>query len=481
MSSLLTAFGIISVFLLIGILLRGSVQWIQKMLIPATVIGGILGFVLFNLIPQVSFLPTTEDYSKIVDSFFILSFISIGLSSTPGARKKKKKSENKEQRELEKNSTVWKGAWDLGLVWCFLFAFTAGLGILIIALIGKPFHMDPIYGVLIPFGFCQGPGPSVTYGKLFEQSYGYANAQTVALSFAAVGFLIAFLVGVPLARFGLRRGYTKAGGTLSGSVARGFYKNGEQRESLGQTTTHSGSIETIAAHFVFIGISYLIAIGFAALVKPIPVLGETLAALVYFWGMVAAVIIKWVLTKLHLDYLIDNNFQSRLTGFFSDYLVVASFLAIRVKIISRFLVPILILSLIVAAITYFTSVWFGARFGSDHDFERTLGLFGICTGTAPSGICLVRIVDPTLKTSAGLEVGMMNLTMFLYIPALLIITFAGLGKLSPILSALILVGISVLYLGVLFLTKGVSRHKSFTFGPAKKKEKVPATKGEQLV
>lgn len=75
-------------------------------------------------------------------------------------------------------------------------------------------------------------------------------------------------------------------------------------------------------------------------------------------------------------------------------------------------------------------MFLGARLGSDHDFERVLGMYGTCTGTTPSGVALVRMIDPRLQTATASELGMMNLFMIFSTPAVLIVTLMGLGTMS---------------------------------------------------
>ena len=55
----------------------------------------------------------------------------------------------------------------------------------------------------------------------------------------------------------------------------------------------------------------------------------------------------------------------------------------------------------------FICLWFGRR-SPEHGFERGLTLFGYCTGTAASGLLLLRIVDPEFDTPVAVEVGLMN-------------------------------------------------------------------------
>ena len=73
------------------------------------------------------------------------------------------------------------GAMGMGLVWCLLYGLTPLLGIGVVALTGGSVGMESIYGSLIPFAFCQGPGQSVAYGAIFEQ-YGWPDASAVAIT-----------------------------------------------------------------------------------------------------------------------------------------------------------------------------------------------------------------------------------------------------------------------------------------------------------
>ena len=423
MYSVAIAFGLGSVMLCLGMLIRAKVPFFRNILMPSSVIGGIIGFILMNVIiiqSKIDFVSTT-DFSNIVDVFFIMSFISIGLT---GSKKKK------EPKKKKSGNGLIKGATGMALIWCMLYAIQPLVGVLIASGVGKLFGMDAMYGILIPFAFCQGPGQSSTYGRLFESTYGFKNAEMVALTFAILGFIAAFVIGVPLARLGLKKGLTKSKAKINASVEKGYFVPEEQRENIGKSTFHSGNIETVAAHFAVMGICYLMALGLSKMIGFIPVLGSTFSAMVFMWGMIAAYIVRAILEKFKIDFIINNAFQSRITGFFSDYLVVCAFMAIQVGVIGKWIVPILVIAVVDVVLTYGVCLYFGSRLGSDHDFERVLGVYGTSTGTTPSGLSLVRIVDPRLQTTTGAELGMMNMAMIFSTPTMIFITFAGLKLLS---------------------------------------------------
>ncbi|MGM0404296.1 MAG: hypothetical protein ACQEQN_11305, partial [Thermodesulfobacteriota bacterium] len=84
---------------------------------------------------------------------------------------------------------------------------------------------------------------------------------------------------------------------------------------------------------------------------------------------------------------------------------------------------------------------------ADYRLERTLAIYGVVTGTVSSGLLLLRIVDPELKSPAAREIGFMNifsvpivggLTFFLNVP---IWWHWGLGK-----TCLVLLGVFLLSL-----------------------------------
>jgi len=428
MYSVIVAFGIASVMLCIGMAIRGKVKLFQNMLMPVSVIGGILGFIFVNLVIANFNIGgvSVKDFSSIVDVFFVMSFISIGLTGS----KKKKPKKSTEDKSNNKSSGPVRGAMGMALIWCMLYAITPIAGIIVVSLIGKLFNMDAMYGILIPFAFCQGPGQASTYGKLFEGTYGFENAEMVALTFAVFGFLAAFFVGVPLAKLGIKKGLAKNKSKINESVQRGYFVPEEQREPLGKSTFHSANIETIAAHFAIMGVCYIIALVLAKIISFVPVLGSTFAAMLFMWGMFAAYIVKGIMRKLKIDYLINNSFQSRITGFLSDYLVVCAFMAIQIGVIGSWIIPIIVVSVVGTVITFIVSLYFGSRLGSDHDFERVLGVYGTCTGTTPSGVSLIRMVDPKLQTPTGVELGMMNMAMIFSTPTMIFITFAGLKIIS---------------------------------------------------
>ena len=320
--SFMMAFGLSSIMLCVGIILRAKIPFLRNMLVPASVIGGIIGFILMNLASGLHIDIGTDAnmFTTIVNNLFTISFISISLTSTP-------KGQNNTAKE------VTKGAVGLGLVWCLLYAVTPIAATIIVSLLGKYFDMDAIYGMLIQFAFCQGPGQAAAYGEIFEQ-YGWNNAAMVAIAFAAIGFIAAFFVGIPAAKLGIKKGIAKNCGKIDESILKGYLTKSEQKEYMVKDTTCNSNIETLAFHFALIGVCYTLAVFIAKGIALLPgFLGTSMSSMMFMNGMYAAYIVKWIMNRLHLDFLQENVLQSKITGWTADYLVVCAFMAVSLVLI----------------------------------------------------------------------------------------------------------------------------------------------------
>lgn len=443
MNSFMIAFGIAGVALCLGTFLRAKIGFLRNMLVPASVIAGILGMIFMNVTAELGINIGTDAgmYTEIVNHLFTISFISICLTGA---------SSNKEN--TPKN--IMKGTWGMGILWCLLYALTPLLGMGIIALVGGGFDMDAIYGTLIPFAFTQGPGQAAAYGALYEAS-GWENAAMVAITFATIGFVVAFLVGIPAAKLGISRGIAKNCGEIDRSILKGYLRREEQKQNyMVKDTTVSSNIETLSFHFALIGLCYVVAIGISKILGLLPsFLGDSMEGLMFMNGMFAAYIVKFLMKKLNIDFLQEDVLQSKITGWTADYLVVCAFMAVGFSVIGSWIIPMLVECAVITVVTFVICFYFGQRIGGSNDFERTLGLYGTSTGTVPSGIALVRIVDPEFKTSTAVELGLMNMVMMLSIPVYIVLLGLASGDISAPITMAVLAALCVVYLILLKVTK----------------------------
>ena len=385
-----------AVMLLLGMLLRATVKVFQRYLIPSCFIGGTLGLILLStgLINVSTSLLETFAYH-----LFIISFISIGLTSN-------KNNNNKLAVETPVKGSMW-----IGLVTGVVMSMQAIVGALFVLLLNSTsYNLNPVFGFLSPLGFAQGPGQALSIGKVWEE-FGFEHAATLGLSFAAFGFVFAFFVGVPLVNWGIRKGYsTLAPKSLSPEILKGIIQKDTEKEAAGKLTTHSGNIDTLAFHAALVGLVYLLT--YLLILGVEKFLSEDVASSLwgffFFFGMVIALIVKFIINRIGLGYLLDHGIQSRITGWSVDFLIISTIMAIQAVVVWEYIVPIVVIGLASGILTTLVVLYLGRRTWA-YSLERTIGVYGITTGTATVGLLLLRIADPEFETPVALELGIQAL------------------------------------------------------------------------
>lgn len=397
------AFMWLSVLLVLGTIIRAKVVILQKMLVPASLIGGIIGFILVQL--GVIGLPTssgwveisTKSFSELTFHLFAFGFVGVGLMQT------------------EKTNTskvlIQGGLW-MTLMYGFCQALQAVIGFSFFEAwrIMTDGDFNSVLGYLLGSGFAQGPGQAHAYGNIWETTYGVANAMSVGLAAAALGFVFAVIVGVPLANHGIKKGWIhgKVEGKLPIDFLRGIMGQ-EQHETCAEFTTHPANIDSFCFHLSVMFVIYALAYSFGLAwtnIMPQGVNGLGFGIL-FTWAMCIGMLSRLGLKKAKLFHMIDQKTIKRITNTTVDYMICAVFLAISVSELQHVLVPLLTSATFAAFVTLWVILWF-ARRGPEFNFERGLAIYGCYTGTVASGLLLLRIVDPEFKSPAAVELGIMN-------------------------------------------------------------------------
>ena len=388
-------FAFLSVLLLMGVGLRARVGFFQRFLVPSCLIGGVLGLVLMHTWVLGIETATVE---AVAYHFFNISFISVGLTRDANG------SEHQAKKQMIKGP-----AW-MALMQGLTFPMQAVLGGLLVILLGWfGVQLFPTFGFLVPLGFNEGPGQALSIGKVWE-GVGFADAATIGLTFAAVGYFFAFFVGVPLVNRGIRSGRATFGSRqLPRDFLTGILNRQGTAESAGRLTIHSGNADTLAFQSALVGGVYGITYGIIQFIGgflPADVAGM-LWGFFFFFGLGIALVVKWAMQRLNIQSLADAGVQRRITGFSVDFLIVATVAAIELKIVWDYLLPIGLIALVNGVMTTALVVYFGRRL-SAYSLERTAAIYGVVTGTVSCGLLLLRIVDPDFKTPVAYELAVMN-------------------------------------------------------------------------
>jgi ESS family glutamate:Na+ symporter len=102
-----------------------------------------------------------------------------------------------------------------------------------------------------------------------------------------------------------------------------------------------------------------------------------------------------------VDHILDNGSLTRISGLSVDLMVAGAIGAISLVVVTQYWVPIAIMCVIGGIVTIVTVPWICSRLFRDHKFHRTLIVYGASTGTMPTGLALLRVIDPEFATPAA--------------------------------------------------------------------------------
>ena len=422
------SFAFLAALLVFGTLIRANVRFFQINLVPASLIGGTLGFGLITLDWAMGF--KAADFTAFAFHFFTLSFMSLVLTS-------------RAQPIAGQQPVALGGLW-LSLIWVICLVLQALVGLAAISayntIASEP--LSGFLGLIATHGFTQGPGQALALGDLWTTAYNIQHAVDFGLIYASLGFVAAFAVGVPMARWILKKNlHSGRGGSLDQDFERGLY-SGDAAPASGKLITHSANVDSFAFHIGLLGCAYLITDQYLKLVHPF-VAGthfENIFSynLFFFHGLMICVGLRALLDRFSLGQFVDDETQKRITGSSVDLMVTASLLSINFALLTQFWQPILLVASLVTLVTAALCFTAGLRLKT-LGAERGLTIFGCCCGSTGSGILLLRILDPNLASSVAKELAFFNI-------AILFLSFHILAIMAPILPSIPVIWIILIYL-----------------------------------
>jgi ESS family glutamate:Na+ symporter len=434
-------FAFLSCLLIVGVILRGTITYIQYFLIPSSIIGGILGLSILHITKYYNLI----DYQNVVSiletfayHFFNISFISIGL--TPSQKDKS-------------YLTIYKGSLWMAFIQGINFPLQAVVGgMVVFILISLGIEIHPMVGFLFPLGFNEGPGQALSFGKVWE-GFGFDHAASIGLTFATLGYLFCIFIGVPLANWGIKKGWIKNIKKPTEDFIRGYYSSNRTELIKIQNTIHPNSLEPLAFQVSLVGLVILITYIFLWILSQFlpDDVSRMLWGFFFLFGIAFSILVQKLLQAIKKDYLIEPFIQEKITSFAVDFLVVSTIASIQIHIFKTYLIPIVLISLIGGILTTLLIVLFGRKL-KNYFWERILAIFGTVTGTTSTGLLLLKIVDAKLETPVAKELALMNLFS---IPIIGIYTIIINGyfwwKLSLLTMIFIYLGFGIIFFTITYL------------------------------
>ena len=403
--------------LLVANMLKRSIHWLEASLIPTSVLGGGILLVISTVYKAVT---GTEFFDT---SFFggngsawleLITYHMLALGFTASALKSDGGKMTKE-RSVEIFNT--------GLTTVATYLLQAFVG-MIICIIGTRFMKDLLEaaGLLLALGYGQGPGQAMNYGSIYEVDYGFVGGKSFGLTVASMGFLCASIGGVIHLNILKRQGKIK--------LDRGSGISSESVEGTNEIPMQE-SIDKFTVQIALIMAAYMLAYFLMMILgNLLPGMRSTIYGFNFLLGVLAATVLKTVLNFFQKHNIIHRHYTNdflltRATNFFYDIMVTASIAAIRMSIIGKYLAVLLIMGLAGLIVTYLYVYFVCRKLFPNYTEQQFLAMYGMLTGTASTGVILLREIDGDFKTPVADNLVYQNFPAMVFgFPILILATMA---------------------------------------------------------
>lgn len=426
----LNIFAVLLLSLLLGNMIKKAVPVLRASLIPTAVIGGCVILIfegVYKLITGNVMFETAFFGENGTATLEVITYHALALGFIASALKDSGSKLTK-QRNIEIFNT------GVTTVATYLLQAILGFGITMIAcLVIDGFF--PAAGVLLPFGFGQGTGQALNYGNIYEVEHGFIGGKSFGLTVAALGFISAALGGVA------RLAYLKSKNRIkpdAGNI-RFQAENVEAKDEIPMME----SVDKLTIQVALVIACYFLTFWLMKLLGSLlPGMKSVIFGFNFLLGVLTATIMKALLKLMKKKGITKHRYTNgflltRTSNFFFDIMVVAGIAAIRLSILQQYWGILLILGVVGLFSTFAYNYYVAKKLFPAYKEEQFLAMYGMLTGTASTGIMLLREIDGNFKTPVADNLVYQNFPAIVFgFPMMLLATLA---PKQPALTMIILV------------------------------------------
>ena len=403
--------------LLIAQMLKRSVPALEASLIPTSVLGGGILLVIsaaYNGITGQELFNTAFFGGNGTAWLELITYHMLALGFTASALKSSGSKFTK-----ERNTEIF----NTGLTTVATYLLQAFVG-MVVCIICAVFMKDLLEaaGLLLALGYGQGPGQAMNYGGIYELDYGFVGGKSFGLTVASMGFLSASIGGVIHLNIIKRQGKIK--------LDRGSGVTNETVEGQNEIPMQE-SIDKFTIQIALIVVAYTIAYAMMfVLGNLLPGMRATIFGFNFLLGVLSGTLVKTVINACRKRNIIHRSYTNdflltRATNFFYDIMVTASIAAIRMGIIGKYWLVLLIMGVVGLVVTYIYVHFVCHKLFPAYAEQQFLAMYGMLTGTASTGVILLREIDGDFKTPVADNLVYQNFPAMVFgFPILLLATMA---------------------------------------------------------
>lgn len=368
---MLEILGLLSLFLLIGMIIVEKIEFLKKYCIPSAVVGGILLLVLFEINEKYWNITSIIEMKKTISQLPGILIFPI-IASIPLGMKK-----------LKFDTSSIKTTFIL--IFITILQLTVGI-VANILFLKKNIYKS--FGVELNIGFAGGHSTAGTVGNILkERGVEYWElSQGIATTMATIGLLIGIFLGIVLININ-KKNISQKQKNIYREKIEILEKNNGKKLSLDNLIFH------IATIFSVCGLAKYLTIFFKR--YSIPILSLLTPWIV---GMLVMSCIWTIIKRLNLEDYIDENLKKKIINVFIEYAVISGVATIPITKILKMSFPILVLVFLGSIFTYFFIFHLCKKlFEDNYYFERGIAIFGTSFGVFFTGILLLRYCNSDVE------------------------------------------------------------------------------------
>jgi ESS family glutamate:Na+ symporter len=419
--AVLTASGL----LLLGFVARANVRGLQLLFIPASVIGGLIGFILVQFALRSGAADAAALWQGEAEAILaagqgqeIALGIAKQLGSWPGwliavvfAGLLLEHTDDRKPLRQAVGRVARQGI----VVWIIVLGqVLVGLA-LAWGLILPWYDVPGSFGQLIETGFAGGHGTAAAMADVWSKVLEFHPGRDLAFFFATVGLIYGVISGIAMVNLGVRRGWTRAGDVKVPIISGLEPRTAPRPAALARVSNEV--IDPFVFQLLIVAVAFamgyalksLFVTGASALVPADLVELQKVKAFkainsipLFLFTLIGGWLTRQAMRGLGVADLIDTDSIRRVVGAAMEFLIVAAIATLRVETLTQYWLPVLLLLVGGCAWAAFCLLVV-ARFLLPRAYWFELGLinYGMSTATTAQGLMLLRIVDPDMKSGAA--------------------------------------------------------------------------------
>lgn len=446
MFDLVENWGFMNYFLYIGLLLfiakiiKEKLPFLNRVIIPTALIAGFIGLLLadgflgiipLNLYNSVEgenleglvMLNRDGILRDIIYHALAIGFIALSL----------RRSDNKTTKKI----------WSTGMIIVIIYLLQAIIGTGVVLLFFKDIFLGA--GLLLPLGFGQGPGLATSIGDGYAKGVGLlSEGAALGATIASVGFLVGGILGVIALNY-LARKHNLVVDKFHSEKSN--IKESFEFETIKELRVFDALTTQVVIIFVIYGAVYITLVLLENYILPqFGELGETFSGVFHGFnfliGILYALLFRKILNSFekrgkNVNFLTNNYILANISSISFNFLITAAVLTITVEALQTYYLLVIVMAVFASILTYLM-IHFLVKKAYDQKYyvEYFLGLFGMLTGTASTGLALLKSVDPEFKSPVAEEMVLGSGTAIaLALPLFALLMFPGLALTAETKSA----------------------------------------------